>query len=107
MIRTSNRIIKCLFGKVACLVRSIQNFIIKHGKVEGKAEANGVCRGEIGVGDLCGGLVSLERLVGRRLALVANGKLGKIAVIITLPLKTISSTLIRSEVSLHLVVKDL
>ena len=82
---TGNGVIKCLLRQVAGLIRSIQNLIVEDREVERKAETNGVGRGQLGLGDLGRSLVSLQGLVGRVLPLVANGELGEVAVVITLP----------------------
>lgn len=84
---TSNSIIKGLLGQVAGLVRSIEDLVVEDREVEGKAEADGVSGGELSLGDLGGGLVGLEGLIGRVLALVANGKLSEVSVIVTLPIE--------------------
>jgi hypothetical protein len=70
---------------MASLVWGIEDFVVEHGEVEGKTEADWVGWGQVCLSDFGGSLVSLERLVGRGLALVADGKLGKVAVVITLP----------------------
>ena len=72
---------------MACLVRRVQDFIVKNGEVEGKTKADWVCWGKVGLGNIGSGLVSLERLVGRLLSPIANGKLSKVAVVITLPVR--------------------
>jgi hypothetical protein len=46
-----------------------------------------VGRGQLGDGNVRGGLVGLEGLVGRVLALVAGGELGEVTVVVTLPAK--------------------
>lgn len=46
-------------------------------------------RGKAGSGDLGSSLVGLKRLVGRGLALVTDGELGKVAVVVTLPAKKV------------------
>jgi hypothetical protein len=46
-----------------------------------------VGRRELGLGNLGGSLVGLKGLVGRILALVTDGELGEITVVITLPIK--------------------
>ena len=72
---------------MASLVRRVEDLVVENGEVEGKSEADGVGGGQAGGGNLGGGLVSLEGLVGRLLALVTNGKLGKVAVVVALPVK--------------------
>jgi hypothetical protein len=41
--------------------------------------------GKVGGSDISSSLVGLERLVGRGLALVTNGELGQVAVVVALP----------------------
>jgi hypothetical protein len=82
---TSNGIVESLLGKVAGLVRRVQDFIVENGEVKGKTKANRVRWCQIGLSNFGGVLISLERLVGGLLSLVANGKLSKITVVITLP----------------------
>jgi len=67
------------------LVGSIEDLVVEHGEVEGKTETNGVSRGKLRLGNLGSGLVGFERFVGRVLAAVANGKLGQVAVVVSLP----------------------
>jgi hypothetical protein len=50
-----------------------------------------VGRGQLGHGDVGCGLVSLERLVGRSVSLVAGGELGKVSVVVTHPVLKIPS----------------
>ena len=83
---TSNGIIESLLGKVASLVGGIENLVVEDGVVEGEAETDGVSGGQLSLSNLGSRLVGLKGLVGRVLALVANGKLGKITVVVTLPI---------------------
>ncbi len=82
---TSNGVIKRLLGKMAGLVGRVENLVVEHGKVQRQAEADGVCRSEVGLRNVGGCLVRLEGLVGRGLALVAKSELGKVAVVVALP----------------------
>lgn len=82
---TGNSIVESLLGEVASLVGGVENLVVEDREVEGEAEADGVSRRKLGLGNLGGSLVCLEGLVRRVLALVANGELGQIAVVITLP----------------------
>jgi hypothetical protein len=82
---TSNSVVECLLGQVAGLVWGIEDLIVEYGEVEGKTQADGVGWGQVCLGNLGSGLVCLERLVGRCLALVANGELCEVTVVITLP----------------------
>ena len=70
---------------MASLVGGIENLVVEDGEVEGKAKANRVRGRKVGLGNFGGSLVSLERLVCRSLALVANSKLGEVAVVIAFP----------------------
>jgi hypothetical protein len=89
--RTSNGIIKGLLGKVAGLVGGVQDLVVEDGEVEGETKADGVGGSKIGLGNLGCVLVSLEGLVGRLLALVANGELSEVAVVITLPARSLAT----------------
>lgn len=82
---TGNRIIERLLGEVAGLVGGVEDLVVEDGEVQGETKADGVGRGELGLGNLGGSLVGLEGLVGGVLAAVANGELGEVAVVITLP----------------------
>jgi hypothetical protein len=82
---TSNSVIKGLLGKVACLIRRVEDLIVEDGEVEGKTKADWVCWCKVGLGNFGSILVSLEGLVGRLLSLVANRKLSKVSVVISLP----------------------
>lgn len=75
---------------MASLVGGVKDLIVEDRKVEGKTKADGVGRGELGLSNLGGSLVRLEGLVGRVLALVANGELGKVAVVVTLPVRILA-----------------
>jgi hypothetical protein len=70
---------------MACLIRSIEDLIVEDGKVEGKTQPDWVGGRQISLSNLGGSLVSLKRLVGGGLTLVANGELSKVAVVVTLP----------------------
>jgi hypothetical protein len=109
--RTSNGIIECLLGEVACLVGGIEDLIVEDGEVKSQTEANGVCGSKIGVCDLCSGLVSLERLVGRSLALVACSEFCEVSVVIALPggllAHDANATPASNEKHEHLVIEDL
>ena len=89
-VEFSNSIIESLLGKVACTVRAVKDLVVEDGEVKGKTETDGVGRGQAGGGDLSSSLVGLERLVGRGLALVADGELGKVTVVVTLPVTKVS-----------------
>lgn len=70
---------------MASLIGCVQDLVVEDGEVQGKTKADGVGRRQLGLGNLGGGLVGLERLVGRVLAPLADGELGEVAVVVTLP----------------------
>ena len=70
---------------MASLVGSVKDLVVEDGEVKGKAEADGVGGRKLGLGNVGSVLVGIDRLVGGVLALVANGELGKVTVVITLP----------------------
>lgn len=74
---------------MAGLVGSIENLVVEDGEVEGETKADGVSGRQLGLGDLGSRLVGLEGLVGRVLAPLTDGELGKVAVVITLPKETV------------------
>ena len=82
---TSNSIIEGLLGEVAGLVGGVEDLVVEDGEVESETQTDGVSGGELGLSNLGSSLVSLERLVGRVLAAVANGELGEVTVVVTLP----------------------
>jgi len=85
-IHTSNGIIKSLFGQLAGLVRRVQNLIIENREVQGQTQTDWVSGRKAGCSDVSGSLVGLKRLVSGGLALVTNGKLGKVTMVVTLPI---------------------
>ena len=84
-MRTGNGVIKGLFGKVACLVWGVQDLVVENGEVECKTKTDWVGGSKISLSNLGSVLVCLERLVGRLLSLVANGKFSQVTVVIALP----------------------
>ena len=83
---TSNGLVEGGLGHLAGLCRAeCQDLVVEDREVQGKAETDGVGRSELSGGDLGGSLVSLEGLVGGVLALVGHGELGKVTVVVTLP----------------------
>ena len=87
MSHTSNGVVESKLGEVASLVGRVEDLVVEDGEVEGQSKANGVGRGKVSLSDLGGSLVSLEGSIGRALAVVANGELGKVTVVVTLPIK--------------------
>jgi hypothetical protein len=71
---------------VASLIRSVEDLVVEDREVEGETQADGVRGRQLGLGNLGGSLVGLERLVGGVLAAVADGKLGEVTVVVTLPI---------------------
>lgn len=74
-----------MLGEVASLVGGVQDLIVEDGEVESEAETDRVRGRQLGLCDLGGSLVGIERLVGRLLSSIANRELGKVSVVITLP----------------------
>jgi hypothetical protein len=72
---------------MACLIRRVQDLIVEHRKVESETEADWVGWCKIGLGNFGSILVSLQRLVCRLLALLANGELSEVTVVVTLPIR--------------------
>ena len=83
---TSNSVVKRLLSKMACLIRGVQDFVVEDREVQCKTETNGVSRSKIGGRNLSGSFISLQRLIGRDLALVAKSEFSEVAVIVTLPI---------------------
>lgn len=72
---------------MASLVRGVQDLVVEHGEVKRQSEADRVGRRKLGLGNLRGSLVSLKGLIGGILALITNGELGQVAVVVTLPVE--------------------
>jgi hypothetical protein len=83
--RTSNGVIESLLSELASLVGRVENLVVENGEVQRETETDGVGRGKVGSSNIGSSLVGLERLVGRGLALVTNGKLGEVTVVVALP----------------------
>jgi len=84
---TSNGVVESLLGQLASLVGRVEDLVVEDGEVQGKTKADGVGGGKVLGSNLGGSLVSLERLVGGGLALVTNGELGEVAVVVALPME--------------------
>jgi hypothetical protein len=76
---------------VASLVGRVEDLVVEDREVEGKTKSDWMSRGEVGLSDLSGGLVCFKRLVGGLLSLVGSSEFGKVAVIITLPVQSMST----------------
>ncbi|KAI6766427.1 hypothetical protein HG531_011649 [Fusarium graminearum] len=92
-VRTSDGIIEGLLSQVASLVRSVEDLVVENGEVEGETKADGVGGRKLGLSNLSSSLVGLEGLVGRVLATVANGELGEVTVVVTLPAELVNNGL--------------
>lgn len=90
-VELSNGIIECLLGKLASLVGRVEDLVIEDGEVQGKTKTDGVGGGKVGSSNVSCGLVGLERLISGSLALVANGELSEVTVVVALPTIALSS----------------
>ena len=75
---------------MASLVWGVKDLVVEDREVQGKTQSDWVGWGKVGLGNLGGSLVSLKRLVCGRLALVTNGELGEVAVVVALPITRFS-----------------
>ena len=89
-VELGNGVVEGSLGEVASLVGRVQDLVVEDREVQSESETDGVSRGEVSLGNLGGVLVSLERLVGGGLALVTEGELGEVTVVVTLPVRRIS-----------------
>lgn len=92
-IKLGNSIVEGLFGKMASLVRGVEDLVVEDGEVQGETKSDGVSRSEIGLGNLGSSLVSLQGLVGRFLSLIGSGEFGEVTMIITLPIEILAPLL--------------
>jgi hypothetical protein len=79
---------------MACLVRRVQDFVVEHREVEGKAEADWVSWCKVSLSNFGGILIGLQRLVGGFLTLLANGEFRKVTVVVTLPVRVQTQSVI-------------
>lgn len=93
-IELGNSIIESLLGKMASLVRGVENLVVEDGEVEGKTKSDRVSGSKIGRGDFSGSLVCLQRLIGRFLSLVGGSELSEVTMIITLPAKRLAHAIL-------------
>lgn len=75
---------------MASLVGRIENLVVEDGEVKGKTKADRVRRSKVGLSNLGGSLVSLERFIGRGLALIANSKFSEVAVVVAFPVRKLA-----------------
>ena len=94
-VELGNGIIESLLGQVASLIRGVEDLIVEDREVQGKTEADWVRGGEIGLSDFGSILVGLKGHVCRALSLLGDGELGKISVVVTLPVECISIVVLR------------
>ena len=108
---TSDSIVKRLLRKMTSLVWRVENLIVENGEVQCKTETDGMSRSEVGGSNLSGSFVSLQRFVGGNLTLVAKGKFGKVAMVVTLPVRARLAFRIccvaDGKLCAHLVIEDL
>ena len=86
-VKLGNSIIKSLFCEVASLIRRVEDFVVEDGEVQRETKTDWVSWGEVSAGNFGGVLVGFEGLVGRDLTLLAHGKLGQVAVVVSLPVQ--------------------
>lgn len=86
-VKLGNSIIECLLGKMASLVRGVEDLIVEDREIESKTKSDRVSGSKVGLSDFGGSLVSLQGLIGRFLSLVGGCEFGEVTMIITLPVK--------------------
>lgn len=86
-LRTSNGIIESLLSQLASLVWRVEDLVVEYGEVQCETKTDGVGGSKVGCGDIGSGFVGLEGLVGGGLALVSNGELSEITVVVALPVR--------------------
>ena len=69
------------------MIRRVEDLVVEDGEVERETKTDWVSRGEISAGNFGGVLVGFEGLVGRDLTLLAHGKLGQVAVVVSFPMR--------------------
>lgn len=89
-VKLGNSIIEGLLGKMASLVRRVEDLVVEDREIEGKTKSDGVSRSKIGLSDFGGSLVSLQGLIGRFLSLVGSGEFGEVTMVITLPVRLLA-----------------
>lgn len=88
-VQLSNRIIKCLLSELASFVRSIENLIVEHAEVERESKTDGVSGGKLDSSNGRGSLVGFKRSIRGHSTLVTRCELGEIAVVVSLPVRSI------------------
>lgn len=97
---------------MASLIGRVQDFVIEHGEVQGKTKTDWMSWGEVSLGNFGRILVSFQGFVGRLLALVTDGELSEITMVVTLPrwnfsIESRRISEIVARLNVHLVVEDL
>lgn len=90
---------------MASLIGGVQDLVVEDREVQGKTQADRMRGGQLSLGDFGSSLVCLKRLVGRLLSSIANGELGEIAVVVTLPdayISRLSSCDVRKNKETHI-----
>lgn len=70
---------------MASLVRGVEDLVVEDGEVKSQTKTDGVGRSKVSLGNFSGGLIGLKRGIGSALTAVTDGELGKITVVVTLP----------------------
>ena len=94
---------------MASLVRRVKDLVVEDREVQSQSETDRVGRSKLRLSDFSGALVGLKRIIGSRLATVANGELSKVTVVITFPVEIISRWSYGGCIAFHahLMVEDL
>lgn len=76
-----------LLGQMARALGRLQDLVVKHGKVERKAQPDGVRGCQLGKGNILGGAVRCQCVLCSLLAFSMGLELGQISVVVTLHLE--------------------
>jgi len=103
-VHTGNSIIESLLGKLACLVRRIQDLVVEYGEIKSKTKSDRVGWSKLLLRNTTGRLICLVRSIGGSFPLVSLSKFSEIAVVVSVP--KIVRLLAMFTIFLHLVVED-
>lgn len=78
--------------KPACTVGRIEDFIVEYGEVQSETQTNGVCRLKVCHCNITSSFISNQTVFCSLLPVVSCGKLGKIPVVVALPVKSDTQT---------------
>jgi hypothetical protein len=95
-VQLRDSIVERLLGEVTSSVGAVEDFVVEHGEVQGETESDGVGRRKLGDGNVGGGLVGFQRLVGGLLSLVTGGELGEVSVVVSHPTSHAVSSALRT-----------